>query len=313
MTPTAAEKEAIRRTIEKGWFSAKQAERLTRATDLTERMSGLPGVGSADASRVPEIMAAYYRQQAERLLFRPPTQPRIGEAVLPSVLEDWTPADPVHAIDWLATLLLRGNNAGPALPLKRLYEAEVEGEDVRFEQARMEIYLDVSGSMPNPCVSLNPMTLAAQILATATTRACGQVRLALYSHETIRHWEWSRSEREMSGFLMHYIGGGTVFPFGVLEASLKECGDAQPMRVIITDHDFDRNVDADPRSMAILQEAANASPRLILLQLGKEQEAAKRYRTIGMSVVPVTDLDKFPKVARDLAWALFPQGGHEPG
>src|SRR5262245_17144970 len=183
MTPTAAEKEAIRRAIEKGWFSAKQAERLTRATDLTERMSGLPGVGSADASRVPEIMAAYYRQQAERLLFRPPAQPRIGEAVLPSVLEDWTRADPVHAIDWLATLLLRGNNAGPALPLKRLYEAEVEGEDVRFEQARMEIYLDVSGSMPNPCVSLNPMTLAAQILATATTRACGQVRLALYSHE----------------------------------------------------------------------------------------------------------------------------------
>jgi hypothetical protein len=206
LRPTAAEKEAIRRAIEKGWFDERQSKRLLRAADINERMSALPGLGSADASVVPEIMAAYYRQQAERLLFRPPAHPRIGEPVLPSVLEDWTPTDPVRDIDWLATLNLRGDKAGPAMPLKRLHEAEIEGEDVRFHGTRMEIYLDVSGSMPNPCINLNPMTLAAQILTTATTRACGQVRLALYSHDTVRHWEWSRSEREMSGFLMHYIG-----------------------------------------------------------------------------------------------------------
>jgi hypothetical protein len=310
VTPTAAEKEAIRRAIEKGWFDPKHAERLARALDIKARISGLPGAGSADASQVPEIMAAYYRQQAERLLFRPPAQPRIGEAVLPSVLEDWTPADPVHDIDWLATLLLRGDRAGPALPLKRLYEAEVEGEDVKFLQTRMEIYLDVSGSMPNPCVTLNPMTLAAQILATATTRAGGQVRLALYSHETIRHWEWSRSEREVSGFLMHYIGGGTDFPFALLEESTAECAGAQPIRVIITDHDFETNVADSARSMAILGEAARVSPNVILLQLGEFPEA-KQYRAAGMSVVPVTTFDNYPKVARDLAWALFPELRHD--
>jgi hypothetical protein len=313
MTPTAAEKEAIRRAIEKGWFDARQSQRLSRAAEINERMSGLPGMGSADASMVPEIMAAYYRQQAERLLFRPPAQPRIGEAVLPSVLEDWTPTDPVRDIDWLATLLLRGDRAGPAMPLKRLYEAEVEGEDVRIMQTRMEIYLDVSGSMPNPCMSLNPMTLAAQILTTATTRAGGQVRLALYSHATVRHWEWSRSEREMSGFLMHYIGGGTNFPFSVLEESTAACSGAQPIRVIITDYDFDANVDGNARSMAILREAARTSPALILLQLGKEGEAVKKYRAAGLRVVPVTEFDNYPKVARDLAWALFPELGHEEG
>jgi hypothetical protein len=313
MRPTAAEKEAIRRAIEKGWFDERQSKRLSRAADINERMSGLPGLGSADASVVPEIMAAYYRQQAERLLFRPPVQPRIGEAVLPSVLEDWTPADPVRDIDWLATLTLRGDRAGPAMPLKRLYEAEIEGEDVRFHGTRMEIYLDVSGSMPNPCINLNPMTLAAQILTTATTRAGGQVRLALYSHDTVRHWEWSRSEREMSGFLMHYIGGGTEFPFWLLEESTAECAGVQPVRVITTDHAFDVNVDKNARSMAILQEVALGSPGLILLQLGKEGEAVKKYRAAGMRVVPVTEFDNYPKVARDLAWALFPEPGHEDG
>jgi len=307
ITPTQAEKEAIRRAIERGWFDARNADRLSRALDINERLSGLPGIGSADASQVPQIMAAYYRQQAERLLFQPPPQPRIGEAVLPSVLEEWTPADPVQEIDWLATLLLRGERLGPALPVKRLFEAEREGEDVRFLEARMEIYLDVSGSMPNPCLNLNPMTLAAQILATATTRSGGKVRVALYSHETLKHWKWSRSERELSGFLMHYIGGGTAFPFELLEQSRRELGASQPIRVIITDHDFDANVEKNPTSMAILAAAANNSPGLILLQQGEDAAAAKSYRALGMRVVSVTELDNYPRVARDLAWALFPE------
>lgn len=307
LTPTQAEKEAIHRAIERGWFDPRNASRLGRATDVNERLSGLPGMGGPDTSTVPEIMAAYYRQQAERLLFQPPAQPRIGEAVLPSVLEDWTAADPVPDIDWLATLLLRGEQLGAALPLKRVFEAEREGEDVRFLQTRMEIYLDVSGSMPNPCLNLNPMTLAAQILATATTRSGGKVRLVLYSHTTLRHWEWSRSERELSRFLMHYIGGGTAFPFELLEESTRELAGAPPIRVIITDHDFDVNVQKDGRSLTILRQAASGSPGLILLKLGEEGDAEKAYRAIGMRVVPVTELDNYPRVARDLAWALFPE------
>ena len=311
MTPTRAEKDAIRRAIEEGWFDARGCERLSRALNANDRLSGLPGMGAVDASQVPEIMAAYYRQQAERLLFRPPAQPRIGEAVLPSTLEDWTPADPVRDIDWLTTLLLRGDRAGVALPLKRLYEAEVEGEEVRFHQTKMEIYLDVSGSMPNPCLDLNPMTLAAQILATATARSGGQVRLALYSHTAIRHWEWSRSEREISGFLMHYIGGGTDYPFDLLEESTRDCAGAQPIRVIITDYDFDRNVEALARSMAILGEAASASPGTDPAATRRGKPQGQRIPGRGMSVVPVTEFNNYPKVARDLAWALFPGLAHE--
>jgi hypothetical protein len=307
ITPSQAEKEAIGRAIGKGWFDPRNAERLARALDVSERMSGLPGMGSADAAAVPAIMATYYRQQAERLLFKPPAQPRIGEAVLPSVLEEWAASDPVHEIDWLATLLLRGERAGPVLPVKRVFEAEREGEDVRFLEARLEIYLDVSGSMPNPCLNLNPMTLAAQILVSATARSGGQVRLALYSHHTLRHWEWCRSERELSGFLMHYIGGGTSFPFELLEESTREEAGRQPIRVIITDHDFDTNVEQNPRSMAILAGAAGGSPGLILLKLGEEPASAKAYRAIGMRVLPVTELNNYPQVARDLAWALFPE------
>ncbi len=321
MTPTFAEKEAIRRAIEEGWFDVKQLDRLSRAVDIDQRIAGLPGMGSKDAQQVPEIMAAYYRQQAEKLLFRPPAQPRIGEATVPSILEDWIPGDAVRDIDWLATLLLRGDKLGAGLPLKRIYEAEIEGEDVRFHQSRMEIYLDVSGSMPNPCTTLNPMTLAAQILTSATIRAGGQVRIALYSGTSIEFWEWSRSERDLSGFLMHYIGGGTVFPFELLEESLRDCGREQPIRVVITDDDFDANVTSTARASSILGDVASHSPGFILLRLGSElmenpangsSSMTSLYRSLGMTVVSVTEFDNYPKVARDLAWALFPESEHAP-
>lgn len=321
MTPTFAEKEAIRRAIEEGWFDIKQVDRLSRALDIDHRISGLPGMGSEDAQQVPEIMAAYYRQQAEKLLFRPPALPRIGEATVPSILEDWIPGDSVRDIDWLGTLLLRGDKLGAGLPLKRIYEAEMEGEDVRFHQSRMEIYLDVSGSMPNPCTTLNPMTLAAQILTSATIRAGGQVRIALYSHTSIKFWEWSRSERDLSGFLMHYIGGGTVFPFELLEESHRDCGREQPIRIVITDDDFNANVASTACARSILSDVAGQSPGFILLQLGSELvenlnkaavPIASMYRSLGMTVVPVTEFDNYPKIARDLAWALFPETKHGP-
>ena len=311
MTPTQAEKDAIRRAIEEGWFDAVQSRRLSRALDIDQRASGLPGIGTEDASRVPEIMAAFYRQQAERLLFRPPALPRIGEATVPSILEDWIPGDPVREIDWLGTLLLRGEEIGAGMPMKRIHEAEIEGEEVRFHQARIEIYLDVSGSMPNPCTTLNPMTLAAQILTTATIRHGGQVRIVLYSHTPLLFWEWSRSERELSGFLMHYIGGGTEFPFDLLERSVRECRQEQPVRVIISDHDFDANVDADESAPALLRRTTEVSPALILMQLtdadrNSDMDRTKKYREWGLGVVPVTEFDNYPRVARDLAWALYP-------
>jgi hypothetical protein len=105
---------------------------------------------------------------------------------------------------------------------------------------------------------------------------------------------------------MHYIGGGTEYPFETLEESTRDCAEAQPIRVIITDLDFDANVEQNTRSLNILHECASVSPALILLQLG-EGSKTKEYRSLGMSVVPVTEFDNYPKVARDLAWALFPE------
>lgn len=175
-------------------------------------------------------------------------------------------------------------------------------------QPRMEIYLDVSGSMPNPCVTLNAMTLAAQILAVGTIRAGGWVRALMYSESTLAHWMWSRSETEISRFLMNYIGAGTSFPFEMLEQSLAGETRARPIRVLITDSDFDDNYASKPVNARIFRDAVAGSAQLILLLHQPKQKFARFYKSEGAKVVAVDVMANYPKMAADLTFALFPEG-----
>lgn len=311
LRPDGAEREAMRRARAERWFPEDQMGRLLEEDELERRIHSIPGAGSADASLVPEVMASYYRLEAERFLLRPPPVGLLGEAVVPTTLDEWEMGDPPAAIDWLATLIERGDRLGAAQPKKRERIADYEGADVPLWQPRTEIYLDVSGSMPDPRRTRNAMTLAAQILCVGTVRAGGWVRALLYSGDHVRYWTFCRSEVEMSRFLMHYIGGGTTFPFEVLEESIRECGDKQPIRVVITDSDFDHNYEERREHASIFALAAERSPHLVLLLHAPREERVKLYRKAGAEVVAVEELDDFPRMAADLSRALFDDGRHE--
>ena len=306
LNPSNAERQAIERAVRAGWFSEDQADRLQKLNALEERIASLPGFGTDDTRLVADVMAAHYRQLAEQHLLKPPPLPRVGEAIVPTTVDEWEFSDSVREIDWLTTLLHRGTELGVAQPLKRIPIAETEGYDVRLWQPRMEIYLDVSGSMPNPIFQLNAMTLAAQILTLGTTRAGGSVRAALYSHEPVLYWSWCRSDVEMSRFLMHYIGGGTDYPFELLKISCAECRDDQPIRVVITDSDFDHNYTSHTDNAGIFATAAEKSPHWILLLHRPDPQHVKLYRAQGATVVEVSDLADFPRLATELAHGLFP-------
>jgi hypothetical protein len=309
LTPSAREQAAIERALREGWIREEQAKHLRDAQALERRILGLPGVDTADETLVPEVMAAYYRREAQRYLLRPPPVRMLGEAVVPTTLEEWEPGDALRDVDWLATLTERGPLYGAAQPLKRQRIAEVEGYDVPLWQPRVEIYLDVSGSMPDPRRTHNAMTLAAQILNSGAIRAGGWARAVLYSGAPVQYWDWCRSEMELSRFLMHYIGGGTVFPFDLLERSLRECGTVQPVRVIITDPDFDANYAAKPEHRRLFAEAVRASSLVLLLHRPRAPQV-KHYREVGARVVEVPQMADFPRMAAALAHALFDKENH---
>lgn len=305
LRPNASEREAVRRAREEGWLDSEAADRLHGRDVLERRIAGLPGQGTANAETVPEIMAAYYRREAERYLFQPPPTRLMGEAVVPTTLDEWEQGDPVQEIDWLATLVSRGEELGALQPFKRERIADYEGLDVPLWRPRVEIYLDVSGSMPDPRTTLNAMTLAAQILATGAIRGGGAVRALLYSTGNVSYWTWCRSEIEISRFIMHYIGAGTRFPFEVLARSVAECRTFQPIRIAITDRDFDANYDEGRENAATFARAAAASPHFVLLQAQPREDRRLLYERAGAKVVPVMDLADFPKMAAALSFALF--------
>jgi hypothetical protein len=305
LTPDGQEREAIRRAAREGWLDEDARDRLTDPEALDRRIWSLPGQDTDDATLVPEVMAAYYRREAERFLLKPPPQRRLGEATTPTTLEDWEPGDNPREIDWPATLLAHGPALGAARPLRRDRVAEVEGWEAPLWQPRVEIYLDVSGSMPDPRTTCNAMTLAALVLATGAVRAGGWARAVLYSGAPVPFWEWSRSETELARFLMHYVGGGTEFPFDLLDQSVTECGPDQPIRVVISDTDFHVNYQQRSGAAAVAR-AVKASPQFILLlHVPADDLRSTAYTAAGATVIPVVNLDDYPGMAGKLAAALF--------
>ncbi|MDP2345193.1 MAG: hypothetical protein Q8O67_29885 [Deltaproteobacteria bacterium] len=308
LNPTRQEQEAFDRALKEGWLREDDAKRLGDARAFERRVAGLPGQGTANASMVPEVMAAWYRRQAQAYLLRPPPSRLKGEATVPVDLVPWEPGDPVVDVDWPATLREFGPVLGKAQPLLRERVADEEGLDTTLWAPRTEIYVDVSGSMPDPRRARNALTLAAMILTVATVRAGGSVRALLYSSDHVKLWHWSRSDVEVSRFLMHYIGAGTDFPFPVLEDSVNERhadGPLKPIRVVITDRDFDHNTNSNPKAPALLQRAGAASAPFVLLQHVPNPACVTQYKSWGLTVVAVNTMEDFPAVAAGLARALF--------
>lgn len=302
--PSAAEQEAIDKALREGWIPGARRKEWDPKEVTARRIASIPGMGGGTVKMLPAIMATHYRRLAAKYIFEPPPEKRRGDPLVPVTLEDWEPGDAVREIDWRATVSRRGDELGAAQPLKREFE-EAEGESVRAEwRPRMEIYLDVSGSMPDPKLQINAMTLSAQILALSTLRHGGKVRALIYSSGTLKSWEWVRSERKISEFLMSYIGGGTTFPWAVLQESVVECRQEPPIRIVITDPDFDYNVKS-AKAAPLLEEAVKASRPLVLLLHRPVATSADGYRRLGAKVVAVTALEDFPRMARELAASLF--------
>lgn len=228
--------EAVEEAKRRGWLrQGKEAKEDPLATiDALSRRFGGEG-GPAAFQRA--LVAEHYRRLVDQHLVNLPRARKTPppEPSTPTTLEEWEPSDPVGAIDWTASILASGGLA-PALPLKREYEAEKTAEE-EGEVPPLAIYLDTSGSMPQPHVSLNAMTLAAQILAASAIRKGGRVKGVVYSAGTPLVSEWMRHEETAREFLLRYSGGGNDrCPLPQLEEISGETRDA--LHVVISDWDL---------------------------------------------------------------------------
>lgn len=295
LRPSRAEQEAVARARSRGWLTPEEAERATGREAVDHRLASLAASGHV-AQR--EAAAVLYRDLAldlQRQVPALPAAPSMAET-RPGDLVEWEPGQPLTSFDALATAVAGGRPMVRVPTLRRDRHAEVAGI------ARSEIYLDVSGSMKEAIARVNALALAALVLSMATFRQKGMVRCVLFnSHRFVQ--EWTQSETEIARFVLSQHGGGTLFPFDeCVESARRETG--RPTRLVITDHDFDRNVRTRVTATAELTEAARASSGFFLMQVTPDASMRALYERIGLTVVHVPSLEDFPSMAAALSRAL---------
>ena len=298
---------AIDEAQDRGWIDEVVGEDLLDAFELIDGLiSAGHGRGVAEFRR--KLSEREYAHLVDRHLIElPDTEEPLEGPMIPQTLESWEPGDDPRSIDWVASVMVRGPLAA-AMPMKRLL-ARDDGGDSDGGATALEIYLDTSGSMPDPTMRFNAMTLAAQILSAAAIRSGGRVRAAIYSDGDPLVSKWMYDESWARQFLLQYAGGGTYFPF---ERLRKWAGEPlEVIRVIISDHGFIHDLTRKDGPDAVLY-AAERSELMVVLLLGghpiieelhntsKAVHSHRRIRPVG-----VKELDDLAGVARRLADALY--------
>lgn len=300
----AALREARERgMLQEAGLEERAGDPLESIDEITQHMPGK----QAAAFKLT-LVSRHYKRLVDQHIIKPPPGTRAPEPSLPTVTEAWEWGDNPRAIDWTATLVAQGA-LGPASPLKRQLEPEDPSPGSRSFPA-LEIYLDTSGSMPDPARALNVMTLAAQILAASALRKQGVVRAIVYSSGKPLVSDWIYDEERARLFLLHYAGGGTEYPFEVLKASARERSDV--IRVIVSDSDFLYNVEGDG-GLEALRYGIDKS-RLLVAFLALEGKGAPAALAPLLALprfrlVRVGSFSDFGRAAADLADALFGGGG----
>ena len=165
-----------------------------------------------------EVAIRYYRERAMDQLIPFPTVavPASNEPV-PEGLVPWSLGADLDDIDWLESLA-RSPVVIPGLTTLQREWGTSEGTDPGREPLDLDLYVDCSGSMPNPQVTVSYLTLAGAIVALSALRVGGRVQATLWSgpgqYDTTSGFV--SDEHQVLAVLTGFIGGSTAFPIHVL-------------------------------------------------------------------------------------------------
>lgn len=161
-----------------------------------------------------EIAVRYYRERAIPHLVRFPVreQPPVSEPQ-PEGVEPWEPGDPLDALDWLQTLLQSPRVVPGLTTVQRTY-GDAPGREPAVEPVDLDLYVDSSGSMPNPQQRTSWLALAGAVIALSALRVGARVQATLWSgkHQFTHTPGFVRDEDAILRVLTGFFGGATAFP-----------------------------------------------------------------------------------------------------
>lgn len=255
-----------------------------------------------------QIAVRYYRQRAMPHLVPFPMR-RVPQAPEPHLeaLEPWHLGEPLDEIDWLHSVMLSPRPIPGMTTLRRTLGQE-PAHLPRPLPVDLDLFVDSSGSMPDPRVSTSWTALAGAVIALSALRSGAAVRVTLWSgkHEVLQTQGFVRDEHDILAVLTGYFGGATAFPIHQLRDTY--CGPGlqprpRPRRthlLMISDDGIDTMFEQDERrhsgwDVAASALAAGAAGGTMALNLWRRPAADRE---------PLADHPVLQRAAREQGWQI---------
>jgi len=255
-----------------------------------------------------EIAVRYYRERALPHLVPFPAQ-LVPESPEPQMegLEPWEIGDPLDELDGLQSVLQSPRVIPGLTTVRRLYGRE-QGYVVERQPVDLDMYVDSSGSMPNPQVNVSYLSLAGAIIALSALRTGSRVQVTLWSgKEQVMHTQgFIRDEQEILRILTGFYGGATCFPIHRLRETF--CGPSPPSRpvhiLMISDDGITTMFDRDERGNDGWEISARAlavagAGGAMALNIPSDWERDENSWRAG-------DYVKLKRAQQEQGWEIFP-------
>lgn len=276
-----------------------------------------------------EVAVRYYRERARPQLIPFPSRRRPeGTDPLPEGLDPWDFGHSLEQVDWLQSVLV-SPHVIPGLTTVQRAWGVAEGAWPSRVPMDLDLYVDSSGSMPNPQQRVSYLALAGAILSLSALRSGGRVQVTLWSgqRQFLVTPGFCRDETAILRVLTGFFGGGTQFPLHLLrETYAQRPAGNRPVHLMVISDDgvstlFD-SPDEKGRSGKLI--AADALARAggggtLVLNLPLAWEAHARRLPAGSplaevlwarehqgwNVHPVSNWEDLVRFAREFSQRMF--------
>lgn len=257
-----------------------------------------------------KIAARYYRERAiPHLIPFPVQETPQSKDPLPEGLDVWDVGAPLERIDWMETAL-RSPVIIPGLTtLERTYGTDSGGMPAR-EPVDLDLYVDCSGSMPNPQRETSYLTLAGAIIALSALRSGSRVQATLWSgtRQFKTTGGFISKEDDILAILCGYFGDGTAFPIHLLRDTYSNRSQRERKAhiLIISDDGVDTLYAKDEKGsdgykvaeMALAKARSGGTMVLNLYQPWQKNPELSRAAAQGWDIYPITKWDELVDFSR---------------
>ena len=260
----------------------------------------------------------YYRERARPYLIPFPSR-QMPESIdpLPEGLEPWDIGEALDALDWFQSVI-QSPRVIPGMTTVQRVWGTTEGHEPKREPLDLDLYVDSSGSMPNPQVITSYPALAGAILCLSALRSGARVQATLWSgkNQFTSTDGFVRDHESVLRVLTGYFGGATAFPIHVLRETYatRKPGARAAHILVISDDGVSTMFDSDERGqsgweIAALALAQAAGGGTLVLNLPEKwdtragpYEAIRRARDDqGWHVHRVASLEELVEFARQFS------------